>query len=47
MNAPTPNSADEENIAIDILFEDHPEIRAFLDSMNDGKIQRIDGQMRK
>jgi hypothetical protein len=37
MNAQPPNSADEEKIVRDILFEDHPEIRAFLDSMNEAK----------
>lgn len=37
MNAQPQNSADEEKTARDILFEDHPDIRAFLDSMNQAK----------
>lgn len=35
MNAQPPNSADEEKIDRDILFEDHPDIKAFLDSVNE------------
>jgi len=43
MNAPAPNSADEKT-ARDILFEDHPNVRAFLDSLDDA-MAKFSGSM--
>ena len=37
MNAQPPNSADEQTTDRDTLFENHPEIKAFLDSLGEAR----------